>query len=711
LFVTEHELKSLLLKLKKFRESDFEDLEVKVEKICCELCEEKFFIPANLDLHMKIKHQSATENSENQQIKCFFCSKLLKNKNSYKYHLKLYHKEEAIRCKFKNCFAVFRSEKCLEEHYLKVHCFIEGQTNRQSALGNQPIKCLFCSKLFKSNKNYSAHLSLLHKDEAIRCKYRQCFAIFRTEQSLEEHLKIKHCLMEGKKPIECKVCKIWFSLKCTLRCHMQRKHASQVKIVKLLQCLFCARRFDSKAKLHNHIMENHKESIKCQLLSCHFYFTSKVEMENHFKNTHAIKCKVCHSSFSNNTVYLQHLKQKHIEKKCKFSRCAFYTDSKVELEKHVREKHSQKSENHLECVYCGKYFAANRLSMLRHIRTFHSQIAIRCDKRGCGIFFKSQEELEKHKQEAHKKDEKIKKTVECFYCKKIIWDKQCYALHIKYHHSKEAIRCKYKHCFTFFKNEDDRQNHLEAKHPEKFCCALCDYKYSRKHNLRHHFRRHHLPKDKKCPHCPKLFGSQQVLKQHVDNNHKPQENCPHCKKVGTNLNRHVVTTNCPTCSQPFPCKKLFADHKLKCKKVHKCLDCGQIFTRAFDLKHHINLRHKLGQKWRGYKCSFCKNGFPDLKSLKNHQLSEHFALMKYRCKFCEEAFNFRETMRYHIFLKHKIGGFKCEMCDKKYCTKRVLSVHLQNIHLLKKQMVECADCGKTMKKISFKKHFINKHLK
>jgi len=635
LFVAEHELKSCFLSLKKLGESDFEDLEVKVEKISCEFCEEQFFIPENLNLHVKGKHQSATE--------------------------------------------------------------------------NEPIKCVLCGKLCKNKKTYKSHLRLLHKEEVIRCKYVKCFAVFIDETSLEEHLQKKHCLIEGQiKPIECKVCKIWISSKYHLKSHMNRLHGFNVKKIKTIKCKFCPESFDNNFKLNCHTRENHKESIECRLNYCHSYFKTNQQMEDHFKKAHQINCKFCHSTFTSKATYFAHLSNLHLDIRCKFSNCAFYSESKVEVENHVKEKHSTLVTS--ECIFCGKTFSGNRWYMTNHVRQFHSQIAIRCDTRNCGIFFKSQEDLEKHQKEAHKKIEKHKKTVECLYCQKVIWDKQCYALHIKALHSKEAIRCKHKNCCTFFKTEEDLQKHNEEKHAENYCCALCDYKTSARINLQNHFERLHLPKELKCPHCPKLFANKVDLRAHIKYNHKPHEKCPHCKKVGTNLRRHVVTTNCPLCFQPFPCKKLFSDHKLKCKKIHKCRECGETFKIAYGLKHHINLRHKLGQEFKGFECKFCPTFFVDRKSLRTHQLSEHFALMKYKCKFCDEAFTCKSSLQQHRDLKHIIGGFKCKLCDKICCSRRELSAHLQNVHLLKKQMVECADCGKTMRKISFKNHFIYKHL-
>jgi len=626
--------------LEKLGETDFEDLEVKVEKICCKFCEEKFFIPANLDLHVQRKHQSASENSE-----------------------------------------------------------------------NQPFTCLFCGKLFKTKNTYRQHLKVVHKDEAIRCKYRLCLAVFKTENCLKEHLTKDHFLNKSKNSVECKVCKIWLSDKFKLNKHMEQIHSLKVKTIK---CEFCPASFDSKLKLFHHTKETHVAEVIMCPHNCYLYFKSRVEMENHFKNAHQIYCKFCDSIFTSNEAYFKHLRQLHLEKKCKFSRCSFYAGSKEELENHVKEKHWPKFRNNLECVYCGKHYGESRGNMLHHVRKFHSKIAIQCEKGKCALFFKSQDDLEKHKKEAHKKIERHEKTVKCLFCQKQIWDKPCYASHIKRCHSEEAIRCKYKHCFTFFKSETDRKIHYGEKHVEKYCCAHCDYITSQRRNFKIHFQHHHLPKDKnKCPQCPKVFANKSALKVHFGSQHRPKKNCPHCLEMRTHLNCHVVTANCPTCSQPFPCKKLFTDHKLKCKKVHKCLECGKEFHIRVLLKLHINRRHKSGRKWRGYKCSFCDTFFADRKSLNNHQLGEHFDLMKYKCEFCEKVFNRRETMRRHYAMKHNIGGFECEICGRRFLTKRSLFEHLDKRHLDKpgpeSQIVECADCGKILKKCNFYYHFVNNH--
>jgi len=132
--------------------------------------------------------------------------------------------------------------------------------------------------------------------------------------------------------------------------------------------------------------------------------------------------------------------------------------------------------------------------------------------------------------------------------------------------------------------------------------------------------------------------------------------------------------------------------------VHEYLECGEVFKIAHYLKLHVNLRHKSGQKWEGYKCKFCGTFLASRKSLRNHHLIEHFDLMKYKCQYCEKSYSKRNSMKMHIVVTHKSGGLECEFCDRRFVYKNALSKHLLESHLDKPgpnlQIVECADCGK-----------------
>jgi len=394
-----HELKCLLVGVKKLGESDFEKLEVSVEEISCAFCEEKFHIPANLDSHVERQHQpqeseSAPENSSftSNTISCLFCTKLIRENNILT-HLKTNHKNESFRCKFANCLMVFMSAKIMEEHFLEVHC----------APGKNPVECKECKKWY------------IRKD------------------SLRNHLKIQH--PDKKRPIN--------------QNHPKFKQA-KLKASKssLTTCIFCNESgFKNNIYLHRHIKEKHKKvAVKCKIKQCRLYFTTKEQMKEHFVTKHTkVDCQFCQLSFASSKYLSSHLKKVHLEKKCAFYKCCFYTDSKEEMQTHEKEKHSKKEEA-CECIYCGKHFA-NKLGRSEHIQKFHSHISINCDIYGCRQnFFKDQADLEQHKKEAHRKKEKIREPVICLFCQKTLPDRGCYLVHITRRHSKEASKCKYRNC-------------------------------------------------------------------------------------------------------------------------------------------------------------------------------------------------------------------------------------------------------------------------
>jgi len=638
--------------LEALKESGLADL----EKICCKFCDEKFVIPANLDSHVQRKHQSASV--------------------------------------------------------------------------DQPFECLFCSKLIRGKSNLQSHLEKLHKNEGYQCKFRICSKWFKIESELEDHIKKVH-FAEGKNPVECKVCKKWYACKISLSNHMRKYHPEKVilknpnnpktllarkraelkakELPSLMPCNFCDDVFESKTSLYDHTKKMHKnEAVKCK--KCRFYFKTKNEMEKHFESTHKNKCQFCTQTFSSANVLSSHLKNKHSDKKCKFRHCSFYTDLKEELEAHKKEKHS-KNES-CKCVYCGRNFVDKQHRGV-HIRRLHSHIAIQCDKLNCMHFVKNKADLEEHKKEAHHKVEKHKKTVACLFCQKEIWDNACYLDHVKRNHSEEALRCKYKKCFTFFKSENDRKKHYEDKHVGKYNCSICGYSSQRRDYMESHFQQHHFPKDVKCPHCPKHFGGRALLRVHFNYKHKGQKKCPHCGllSIGSNLTRHLVTANCRVCSQPFPCRKLLADHKLNCKNVYKCLDCGRKFKIESNLINHVNSKHKSGQKWKGYKCKTCDNFFLDRKSLRGHQSSAHPEMVQ-KCDLCEETFLSRQSLNIHKIRVHDIGGVECKECNKLFLNQSELSAHLKWNHDKNNpnlQFVDCAECGRVLKKSSFAEHYLNKH--
>jgi len=435
-------------------------------------------------------------------------------------------------------------------------------------------------------------------------------------------------------------------------------------------------------------------------------------MRDHFEEQHKKVCKFCHATFTSEQLFSSHFIHKHQEKKCKVYNCSFYTDSKQELEKHVAERH-EKKQNTVTCFFCDRIFA-NKYTRALHVSSHHSDVAFKfkCEHRGCLLFVRSREELDAHKKEAHRKKEKVKETVECLFCGKVIWDKGGYVDHIRRQHSDEAFRCKHKHCFSYFKSSTDLDKHYEEKHVGTFECDFCAFVTKKKKYLMYHLQMHHLVKDKKCPHCPKVFGSRPHLRSHIAYHHEVKR-CQHCLEIGTNLSRHAVIVPCPVCKLQFPCRKLLSRHKALCKKVPEvdCADCGMRCESESALRIHLNQRHKPGQRWTGYKCKKCAGHFVTMKALRIHQLKEHPEMAR-NCDLCDEKFLSWTGLYAHKLNTHRVGQFECRVCDRKFLYKIDLERHLKWNHDKdnpKFQQVECADCGRIMKKLSLAYHYRTQH--
>jgi len=600
----------------------------------------------------------------------------------------------------------------------------EENSSSKSETKNEPrgskeeernFTCIFCRKKFKRDENIKNHYRLRHKNDGVRCNFAVCAAVFTNWKQLEEHRQEKH-FGKGRKPAQCKVCQIWFSSKSYLATHTIMKHPEKGKITlaklpgqqkrvakltgKIFPCNFCSETFKTRSTQFEHTKNNHKSvAVKCELNQCLQFFRSKEEMEEHFETSHKHKCKICHQNLTSLDILAKHLRIKHLEKRCKFLHCSFYAASKEEMENHLKEKHAKKESS--ECFYCSGIYS-NIMKRNEHIRRKHLEIAIQCRK--CREYFKTVADLEKHKL-VHIKIEKAP-PVDCLFCEETFENNFFYSHHISKKHLEEALRCKYKNCFTFFKIEEDLQKHHEEKHDGKIMCDFCGHRVKRRNEILKHIQNQHLPKKRKCPQCLKLFGGAVQLNRHVNFVHKPRKMCHHCKEIDSNLQHHIGLVSCQVCEKSFQCKKLLKNHKKVCKI--ECRECKLIFKKHHKLKFHVKKRHPSGKKWKGFECKFCSKFFTEYQLLKKHKSQAHLDKMKYKCILCEKRFSYAKVLETHKLNVHKIGGAECKTCDKLFLNEARLSKHLKWNHDRENpnlQIVECADCGKLMKKRCFADHF------
>ena len=90
------------------------------------------------------------------------------------------------------------------------------------------------------------------------------------------------------------------------------------------------------------------------------------------------------------------------------------------------------------------------------------------------------------------------------------------------YHEKNPYKCE--HCTEGFATEEDRDTHINQKHPtlwykKIFVCTLCDKSFPKRHWLKSHIEKSHLKiRPYKCEEeaCDKAFGNQVELQEHRD---------------------------------------------------------------------------------------------------------------------------------------------------------------------------------------------------
>lgn len=101
------------------------------------------------------------------------------------------------------------------------------------------------------------------------------------------------------------------------------------------------------------------------------------------------------------------------------------------------------------------------------------------------------------------------------------------------------------------------------------------------------------------------------------------------------------------------------------------------------------------QEWRkhwGITCDQCQSIFPNKVLFEKHYRLNYNKKPVYTCSFCKKSVDKYSTYRSHCYRHIYEGRYKCKYCDKKFCMKGMLQVHVLSRHGHSRPFI-CEECG------------------
>lgn len=224
----------------------------------------------------------------------------------------------------------------------------------------------------------------------------------------------------------------------------------------------------------------------------------------------------------------------------------------------------------------------------------------------------------------------------------------------------------------------------------------------------------------KCKGCFKLYPSSQHLRQHYIRVHAPKEfKCPECQRSygsETLLEQHKYDSHSPAvCSA---CGKTYANrHSLKLHEAgHKmkltCQVCGRAYKNRNTFKKHLQLnicqqKGRKSNKEAKFMCDYCNKKFCHKPTLRVHIEFAHGNGKVYNCDWCNKKFHAQSRLKAHIVKHTQEKKFNCETCGGKFVTKESLLYHTR-IHTGEKPY-QCHLCERTFLSSSRRAEHIRRH--
>jgi hypothetical protein len=499
------------------------------------------------------------------------------------------------------------------------------------------------------------------------------------------------------------------------------KSAGEYVVNNSVKCLYCEFVCKSNLSMDSHLRSVHKCLRKCN--ECKIYFRRLVELEKHLDEVHAetpSKCMYCEEVLNRkNSRLRKHVKECHSNVTiwcCSNGNCSSQFFTEHERNKHFSRAHQNNSKIIYSCIYdnCKMSFKFTS-QLIIHFKNEHNGIYFRCDyKKKCASYFTNKEEMVKHIKNIHETfPAHANKRINCLYCHRMVFVTQIPNHTEEYHKDKKHFRCRYSFCFTYFKSQQEQQEHdaqvhsLKGKGAKK--CHLCQMIVPHC-NMRRHLRvKHKNESINFCKYMCGYFGSMDELNKHYTESHESETNRMKCVYCGLFYIKEAILMHvkCKHKSQAikctYPCRTYFlslADRNKHIVKVHSkapiigdniCIYCKKGLSSKDTLRQHVLAVHKqlfIKCSLRGCGKYFLSQSDLGKHFLENHQENEDVKLLK--CLKCNYKTNRKFSLNQHIERKHGTVKVTCPKCSNVFKSKILLNAHLDSVHQHKR--MKCNHC-------------------
>ncbi|CAH1980885.1 unnamed protein product [Acanthoscelides obtectus] len=722
-----HTVRTTRIKKKRGREQENPPIEegkrYRLNKYCCDKCNEVFENKMLLDNHVVRKHAASVTSKIRE---CKLCGFKTVFKNSLTRHIARHtNKKISALHMCTQCNASFKKVKSLFDHILQKH------PNFSGTVSDKIYECIHCAVKKTNKANFIRHMMKHTNQKPVECIY--CDASFKTRLRLDHHILQKHpefTTSISRKIRACPHCEYKTTVMRSFASHMT-KHTG-VK----LACTKCDASFTFKASLDDHTLHKHPEFIASvsskihECTHCEYKTTFSQQLANHMTKhivTAKIICTSCDASFRSKQSLDNHILLKHPEITASVARkvhectyCEYKTTYVHCLARHTIKHTGPK----IMCTECDAAFKSKQ-SLENHILLKHPEFIASVSRKiyECRLCdFKTTEarvqikKMREKEQESQRFEEGKQSCVKRNNCHLGSNMERSRSVSKKQSQLNKHVCIKYK----LFKNKMSLEDHVVEKDVGSTAsdsykiheCKFCDFESVRKNILTKHILLRHTNDNvselRICGHCKTPFKRKQALFDHILRKHPNLSGtisckiyeCMHCglkKTTRANFIRHMTKHDT---QMPFECQICDASFKTKLRLDHHTLQTHPAFTDSVSHKIH--------------ECTHCEYKTTHTEFLGKH-MKKHTGA-KFTCTMCDAFFARKQTLDHHILRKHPGSTasvsnkiHECTYCEYKTTLGSTLAIHMVK-HTGVKVKHTCTKCGASFTlQYSLDNHILHKH--